>query len=118
MGCPRYQDCKGGAVVRRLARIGANAMILPGVTIDEGALVGAGPGKCSACWRNRCSACRGISVRLGAEYAACPSLSLFGCGQSPEDAIARFESDDVLLPKARHLKRRVNRPVSSVKEAA
>jgi len=30
MNCPRYQDCKGGAVVRRLARIGANATILPG----------------------------------------------------------------------------------------
>ena len=29
MGCPRYQDCKGGAVVRRLARIGANATIPP-----------------------------------------------------------------------------------------
>ena len=42
MGCPRYQDCKGGAVVRRLARIGANSTILPGVTIGEGALVGAG----------------------------------------------------------------------------
>ena len=42
MGCPRYQDCKGGAVVRRLARIGANATILPGVEIGEGALVGAG----------------------------------------------------------------------------
>jgi len=42
MGCPRYQDCKGGPVVRRLARIGANATILPGVEIGEGALVGAG----------------------------------------------------------------------------
>ena len=42
MGCPRYQDCKGGAVVRRLARIGANSTILPGVSIGEGALVGAG----------------------------------------------------------------------------
>jgi acetyltransferase-like isoleucine patch superfamily enzyme len=42
MGCPRYSECKGGAVVRRLARIGANATILPGVTIGEGALVGAG----------------------------------------------------------------------------
>ncbi len=42
MGCPRYQDCKGGPVVRRLARIGANSTILPGVTIGEGALVGAG----------------------------------------------------------------------------
>jgi acetyltransferase-like isoleucine patch superfamily enzyme len=42
MGCPRYTDCKGGAVVRRLARIGANSTILPGVEIGEGALVGAG----------------------------------------------------------------------------
>jgi len=42
MNCPRYKDCKGGAVVRRLARIGANATILPGVEIGEGALVGAG----------------------------------------------------------------------------
>ena len=42
MGCPRYQDCKGGPVVRRLARIGANSTILPGVEIGEGALVGAG----------------------------------------------------------------------------
>jgi len=29
-------------VVRRLARIGANATILPGIEIGEGALVGAG----------------------------------------------------------------------------
>jgi acetyltransferase-like isoleucine patch superfamily enzyme len=42
MGCPRYTDCKGGAVVRRLARIGANSTILPGVEVGEGALVGAG----------------------------------------------------------------------------
>ena len=42
MGCPRYQDCKGGPVVRRLARIGANSTILPGVEIGQGALVGAG----------------------------------------------------------------------------
>jgi acetyltransferase-like isoleucine patch superfamily enzyme len=42
MNCPRYQECKGGAVVRRLARIGANATILPGLTIGEGALIGAG----------------------------------------------------------------------------
>jgi len=42
MGCPRYQDCKGGAVVRRLARIGANCTILPGVEIGQGALIGAG----------------------------------------------------------------------------
>jgi acetyltransferase-like isoleucine patch superfamily enzyme len=42
MGCPRYQECKGGAVVRRLARVGANATILPGVIIGQNALVGAG----------------------------------------------------------------------------
>ena len=42
MGCPRYRDCKGGAIVRRLARIGAFSSILPGVEIGEGSLVGAG----------------------------------------------------------------------------
>jgi acetyltransferase-like isoleucine patch superfamily enzyme len=42
MNCPRYRDCVGGAVVRRLARIGANATVLPGVEIGAGALVGAG----------------------------------------------------------------------------
>jgi len=42
MDCPRYRECKGGAVVRRLARIGANATILPGVEVGEEALVGAG----------------------------------------------------------------------------
>ena len=42
MNCPRYEECRGGAVVRRLARIGANSTVLPGVEIGEGALVGAG----------------------------------------------------------------------------
>jgi len=42
MGCPRYKECKGGAVVRRLARVGAACTVLPGVEIGEGALVGAG----------------------------------------------------------------------------
>jgi acetyltransferase-like isoleucine patch superfamily enzyme len=42
MLCPRYKECKGGAIVRRLARIGANSTILPGVEIGENALVGAG----------------------------------------------------------------------------
>jgi acetyltransferase-like isoleucine patch superfamily enzyme len=42
MNCPRYAECRGGPVVRRLARIGANSTILPGVTIGENALVGAG----------------------------------------------------------------------------
>ncbi len=40
--CPAYLDCVRGAVVRRRARIGANATILPGVEIGEDALVGAG----------------------------------------------------------------------------
>ena len=42
MNCPDYRRCKGGAVVRRLARIGANSTILPGVEIGEDSLVGAG----------------------------------------------------------------------------
>ena len=42
MNCPDYRDCRGGAKVQRLARIGANATILPGVVIGENALVGAG----------------------------------------------------------------------------
>jgi acetyltransferase-like isoleucine patch superfamily enzyme len=42
MGCPSYTECKGGAVVGRLARIGANSTILPGVVIGENSLVGAG----------------------------------------------------------------------------
>jgi acetyltransferase-like isoleucine patch superfamily enzyme len=42
MGCAHYTECRGGATVRRLARIGANSTILPGVVIGENALVGAG----------------------------------------------------------------------------
>lgn len=42
MGCPRYKECKGGAVVGDYARIGANATILPGVSIGRNSLVGAG----------------------------------------------------------------------------
>lgn len=42
MNCPRYRECKGGATVRRLARVGANSTILPGVEIGANALVGAG----------------------------------------------------------------------------
>ena len=61
----------------------------------------------------------------------CPSLSLLGCASSPDDALARFESefaflwdeiasesDDALLPQAQELKRRLHRLVSSVREAA
>ncbi|MDQ3401623.1 MAG: acyltransferase [Candidatus Limnocylindria bacterium] len=40
--CPAYLDCVRGATVRRRARIGGNATILPGVQIGEDALVGAG----------------------------------------------------------------------------
>ena len=40
--CPAYLDCVKGATVRRRARIGANATVLPGVEIGEDALVGAG----------------------------------------------------------------------------
>ncbi len=42
MKCPDDERCKRGAVVRRLARIGANSTILPGVEIGEDSLVGAG----------------------------------------------------------------------------
>ncbi len=40
--CPRYKECKGGAVVEDLVKIGANATILPGVRIGRNSLVGAG----------------------------------------------------------------------------
>lgn len=40
--CPKYLDCKKGAIVRKMAKIGANATILPGVIIGEQALIGAG----------------------------------------------------------------------------
>ncbi len=42
MGCPKYKDCKGGAIVEDLARIGANSTILPGVKIGRNSLIGAG----------------------------------------------------------------------------
>ena len=42
MGCPKYKECLGGATVKRFARIGANCTILPGVTIGENTLIGAG----------------------------------------------------------------------------
>ena len=41
MNCPRYSECRGGAIVRRLARIGAMCMIMPGVEIGEDSIVGA-----------------------------------------------------------------------------
>ena len=42
MKCPRYKECLGGVTVKRLARIGANCTILPGVVIGENTLIGAG----------------------------------------------------------------------------
>jgi acetyltransferase-like isoleucine patch superfamily enzyme len=42
MGCPKYKECLGGATVKRLARIGAGSVILPGVIIGRNSLVGAG----------------------------------------------------------------------------
>jgi acetyltransferase-like isoleucine patch superfamily enzyme len=42
MNCPKYKECLGGVTVKRYARIGANVTILPGVTIGDNALVGAG----------------------------------------------------------------------------
>jgi acetyltransferase-like isoleucine patch superfamily enzyme len=41
MNCPRYHDCKGGATVRSLARVGAMCMIMPGVEIGQDSIVGA-----------------------------------------------------------------------------
>ena len=40
--CPRVKDCLRGPIVRRGAKIGANATLLPGVDIGEMALVAAG----------------------------------------------------------------------------
>lgn len=42
MGCPKFKECVGGAIVKKFARIGANSTILPGVVIGENSLVGAG----------------------------------------------------------------------------
>ncbi len=42
MECPKYKECKGGAVVEDYARIGANSTILPGIRIGRNSLVGAG----------------------------------------------------------------------------
>lgn len=41
-GCPKYKECKGGAVVEDYARIGANSTILPGVRVGRNSLIGAG----------------------------------------------------------------------------
>jgi len=40
--CPKVKDCIKGATIRRGAKIGANATLLPDIVIGEMALVGAG----------------------------------------------------------------------------
>ena len=40
--CPKFKECVLGAVVKRNAKIGANSTILPGITIGENSLIGAG----------------------------------------------------------------------------
>jgi len=42
MCCPKYKECKKGAIVEDFARIGANVTVLPGVRIGRNCLVGAG----------------------------------------------------------------------------
>lgn len=42
MGCPKYKECKGGAIVEDFSRIGANSTILPGIRIGKNSLIGAG----------------------------------------------------------------------------
>ncbi|TAL59837.1 MAG: N-acetyltransferase [Bacteroidetes bacterium] len=42
MGCPKYKECKKGAIVEDFAKIGANSTILPGVRIGRNSFVGAG----------------------------------------------------------------------------
>ncbi len=42
MGCPKWKECGGGAIVGDYARIGANCTFLPAVKIGKGALIGAG----------------------------------------------------------------------------
>ena len=42
MGCPKWKECGGGAVVGDMARIGANCTLLPAVKIGKEALIGAG----------------------------------------------------------------------------
>jgi len=41
-GCPRARDCMRGPIIKRGAKIGVNATLLPFITIGEMALIGAG----------------------------------------------------------------------------
>jgi acetyltransferase-like isoleucine patch superfamily enzyme len=40
--CPHSRECMGGVRLRRRAKIGAGVLVLPGVTVGQGALVAAG----------------------------------------------------------------------------
>ena len=40
--CPKVKECLKGPVIKKGAKIGANSTLLPGVTVGENALVGAG----------------------------------------------------------------------------
>lgn len=40
--CPRVKECLKGATIKREAKIGAGAILLPDITIGEKALIGAG----------------------------------------------------------------------------
>jgi acetyltransferase-like isoleucine patch superfamily enzyme len=40
--CDHYKECLGGVKVRRMAKIGARVTLLPGITIGENSLIGAG----------------------------------------------------------------------------
>lgn len=40
--CPRYRDCKRGAVVGNRVKFGGGAIILPGIHIGDGSVIGAG----------------------------------------------------------------------------
>ncbi|MCK4649166.1 transferase [bacterium] len=40
--CPKAKECIKGPIIKKRAKIGANATILPGVTIGKNSLIGAG----------------------------------------------------------------------------
>ncbi|NNF06841.1 MAG: N-acetyltransferase [Candidatus Eisenbacteria bacterium] len=40
--CPKYEECKKGAILEDYVKVGANATILPGVRIGARSLIGAG----------------------------------------------------------------------------
>ncbi len=42
MGCDHYKECKGGANVEDLVKIGAGCIIMPGIRIGKNSLIGGG----------------------------------------------------------------------------